>query len=161
MGAIRIRSDVERKRLFSVTPNQGAEADVGKGIYSKDATLQTYQHLAELAKTILQSGYTTIVDATFATEEQRRIFSAIAQQHTVPFIILEFYASEEALKRRITARKGDVSDATLPVLEHQLKVWQPLSTEEKKHALVIDTEADFDVMQVIHDIRQLCTQDLS
>ena len=42
LGAIRIRSDVERKRLFGLKPENDAQAAVGEGIYTAEATHRTY-----------------------------------------------------------------------------------------------------------------------
>lgn len=136
-GAIRIRSDVERKRLFK--PNTGIGAD----IYKSAATVKTYQTLLEIAGTLLLNHWPVIVDATFIDASRRDLFQTLASRLRVPFVILELTANESTLRERITARMArqtDASDATLTVLESQLKHWQALSPSEKRCALVIDNE---------------------
>ncbi len=75
LGAIRIRSDVERKRLFNLTTEQDAGTAIGKGIYSSTATERTYEKLAEFAELIIGAGFTVIVDAANLEYEKR---------HTIP-----------------------------------------------------------------------------
>src|SRR5690606_40436823 len=44
-GAIRLRSDVERKRLFGLRALADASAGPGEGIYAADASQRTYERL--------------------------------------------------------------------------------------------------------------------
>ena len=48
-GAIRIRSDIERKRLHGLAPRDRSSGQIGRGIYDDHATERLYQHLAGLA----------------------------------------------------------------------------------------------------------------
>ena len=132
-GAIRIRSDVERKRLFSLTSEARTESGIGSGIYSPQATIQTFDRLASLAVTILKAGVSVIVDATFLKQSQRERFQKIAVEENVPFQIYSFHADESVLRERIRHRQlvnQDASDATMEVLNHQLKTMEPLTRIE-------------------------------
>jgi aminoglycoside phosphotransferase family enzyme/predicted kinase len=153
LGAIRIRSDVERKRLFGISAEQSAVAKAGEGIYTAAATQQTYARLLELAEIMLDAGYTVIVDAANLKYEQRTIFQQLAAQKQVCYIILEFTAKPETLRRRIMERKHDASDANLEILEQQLLHWQPLAETEHDYAISIDTEAPYDVAALLDRIR--------
>ena len=139
-GAIRVRSDVERKRLFKTSKgSQSNESVHGAGIYSPTATATTYNSLFDIAKTILQSDFNVIVDATFLNFADRKRFHQLAKMEGAEFWILDFQADEETLKQRITHRRAtssDASDATLEILSSQLKNQEPLS-EEELHAVVI------------------------
>lgn len=139
-GAIRVRSDVERKRLFKTSKGcQSNESVHGAGIYSPTATATTYNSLFDIAKTILQSDFNVIVDATFLNFADRKRFHQLAKTEGAEFWILDFHADEETLKQRITYRRttsNDASDATLEILSSQLKNQEPLS-EEELHAVVI------------------------
>src|SRR5690606_41626728 len=53
----------------------------GGGIYSEDAGVRTYAHLAELAARVVASAYPVLVDATFLKGEQRRRFRR-SEEHT-------------------------------------------------------------------------------
>jgi aminoglycoside phosphotransferase family enzyme/predicted kinase len=153
LGAIRIRSDVERKRLFGIRADQSAAAKTGEGIYTADATQQTYARLVELTNIILDAGYTVIVDAANLKYEQRSLFQQLAAEKQVSYIILEFTAKPETLRRRIMERKHDASDANLEILEQQLLHWQPLAEDEHDYVVSINTEETYDVTALLDRIR--------
>jgi len=66
LGAIRIRSDVERKRLADVSPSLLKENDgYEEGLYTPALSHRTYARLLECADGCLKGGFDTIVDAAF------------------------------------------------------------------------------------------------
>ncbi len=153
LEAIRIRSDVERKRRFGMKPEANGHARIGKGIYTDEVTEWTYGRLAELAGQILDAGYPAIVDAAFLESDQRRRFQHLSETKKVPFRILECMASPETLRRRIAQRPKNASDADLAVLEHQLQSRRPLSESERRYTLEIDTESPFDALLLADRIK--------
>ncbi len=155
IGAIRIRSDVERKRLFKTTSTDSAADKVDAGIYSADASQQTYEKLIELASLIVNAGYDVIVDAAFLKHEQRKSFQTLAKQLNAGYVILQINAPAEILRQRIAQRKNDVSDADLAVLEHQLANLQPLHQEEVKNVITVNTIESLDVTQLIKMINEI------
>jgi predicted kinase len=159
MGAIRIRSDVERKRLFGINADARRPAGIEAGIYSAEAGIKTYEQLLLLADALLEAGITVIVDAAFLKYEQRQPFRDLALKKRVPFVIVEFSAAAETLRRRIKARTHDVSDADLSVLEHQLATVKPLQESELPGLIEIDTEQAFDVKSLLAEINKLSNDD--
>jgi aminoglycoside phosphotransferase family enzyme/predicted kinase len=155
MGAVRIRSDIERKRMFGIDLDADSGAGIEQGIYSAEAGKKTYQRLALLAESVLAAGYNVIVDAAFLKFEQRQLFSSLADTLKIPFIILEFSASADTLRQRIKARHGDVSDADLSVLEHQLATVKPLHDDEMNSLISVDTEQEFDPQRLYQQIKAL------
>ena len=145
IGAIRIRSDAERQRLFSDgQARKNNNANVGEGIYTADATEKTYQHLLDLAEVIVSAGYTAIGDATFLKAKYRASWGELAHRLGVPFYILDMHCDTPTLERFVTERLKagvDISEANLEVLHHQLETREPLSEVERKHALVIHCDA--------------------
>ncbi len=132
-GFVRLRSDVERKRLF------GQSGD----LYSAEATNQTYARLKELSAELLDNGQSVIVDATFLKQSQRRIFRELAEERNVPCCLLEFRDKLETLRRRIGERQrrgGDPSDATISVLEQQIGHQEVVQPEEGWHVIDLDTD---------------------
>lgn len=129
LGAIRIRSDVERKRLFGLGMLESSRAR-GGDIYGREATQGTYARLRELARESLAAGYTMIVDAAFLKRGERESFRRLAQDMSVPFAIASLYAKDEALRERIRQRRNDASEADVAVLEKLQAVQEPLSREE-------------------------------
>ncbi|MDH5612150.1 MAG: AAA family ATPase [Gammaproteobacteria bacterium] len=155
-GMIRIRSDVERKRLFSLplTSNVKVSHKIDAGIYSQQASLQTYSKLIELVSLVINAGYSVIVDAAFLKYEQRVPFLRLAESLGVAYTILEVSAPEEILRQRIVEKRHDVSDADLTVLEHQIANWQPLHEDEKYNTLHINTGQTYDIKTLITELNE-------
>jgi predicted kinase len=133
-GAIRLRSDVERKRLAGLDAMTRSGSGVGQNLYATNATRLTYEHLAQLAGTILDAGWPVIVDATFTVRWQRELMSEQAQSRGVAFRILDFPVPVATLRERIVQRSragNDASEADLAVLQHQLDTEEPLGADEQ------------------------------
>ncbi|MEN6585793.1 MAG: AAA family ATPase, partial [Sulfuricella sp.] len=134
-GAIRLRSDVERKRLFGLAPNARSQSGIDQGLYAPDAHVITYRRLEELAREVLLAGFPAIVDAAFLKRIERDAFRALALELGIPFMILELHAEGGELRRRIVQREHlgrDASEATLQVLEAQLRGGEGIAKEERK-----------------------------
>jgi aminoglycoside phosphotransferase family enzyme len=91
LGAIQVRSDVERKRLFGYHMDARTGSGVQTGIYTAEAGLQTYVRLADLARYLIEGGYTPIVDAAFLKRDERDRFHLLARLE-VPYVLLHFSA---------------------------------------------------------------------
>ncbi len=160
LGAVRIRSDVERKRLFGLAPGARTSSAPGEGIYSRAAGERTYARLAELAESVLRSGFSVIVDATFLERERREAFRALAGRCGAPFAILDFRAPDSALESRVAAREAagrDASEAGVAVLRRQREAMEPLATDEQGVAIPVDTEAPDAARRCIAGLRALTT----
>jgi uncharacterized protein len=125
VGAVRVRSDVERKRLFGIAPLQSSRAHAAGGIYAADATELTYARLLAVARTVLRAGWPTLVDAAFLRRAERLRFAALAASCAAPFTILHCHAESGLLRQRIAARRergDDASEADVDVLERLSRV---------------------------------------
>jgi predicted kinase len=143
-GAIRLRSDVERKRLFGLEADARTGSPLAGGLYSSDASARTYRRLEELAEQILLAGYPVVVDATFLHLAGRQQFRALAERLKVPFHLLAIDCSEELLRKRITSRRDDPSEATLAVLESQIASREPVSEAESGTIRIDGAAPDID-----------------
>lgn len=144
-GAIHIRSDIERKRLFGFRATDRTGSGIDEGLYTADAGQQTYRRLAELAGDIISAGFPAIVDAAFLQAEQRKNFRELADSLGAPFVIIDFRASDGILQQRISARQqenSDPSEATIDVLKHQQQSAEALTDSEFVNAIVVDTESN-------------------
>ncbi len=142
LGAVRIRSDVERKRMFGLAAGQRTDAGLGTGIYSADATRATYTKLSRLGEKVLKAGYSVIIDAGFLQQWQRHIFQRLAQQLNVRFVIINLQAPLEVLRKRVRDRwhkRKDPSEASLEVLESQIINHQPLTAGELDHSIAVES----------------------
>lgn len=140
LGAVRIRSDVERKRLAGVGRGDAAAA-VGEGIYDAASTERTYTRLTELAETALSAGFTVILDATYLSRARRARACAVAEAAGLPWVVVDCSAPRETLVTRIEKRAReatDLSDGTVQVLDVQLASREPLSTEERSRVVRVD-----------------------
>lgn len=151
LGAIQLRSDVERKRLHGLAATQRAAAAPGSGLYDAAATEITYGRLLQLTRIVIESGRPVIVDAAFLHREQRGPFASLAQEIGIPLFIFDLRASEAALRERIVMRAradSDASDAGLDILAHQLAQHDSFAAEELPDVLAIDTEAGLNMAAV-------------
>ncbi len=142
IGAVQIRSDIERKRLFGFSAQDKTGSAIDSGVYTPEAGEKTYRRLAELAKAVLEAGYPAIIDAAFLKAEQRNLFQQLANKCRVKFFIIDFQASDETLCRRIRQRQNDASEASIDVLHRQQQSAEPLSSAERAHVITVDTEGN-------------------
>lgn len=148
LGAVRLRSDVERKRLLGIPPEQATHSGIAEGAYTPEVTQKTYKRLQALAYPILDAGFPAIIDATCLLRMQRTCMKRFADMAGMPFVLIDVQAPESVLRERITHRnrnERDASEATLAVLEHQLSIEEPLSAEERKDAVTVDSSREVDV----------------
>lgn len=142
LGGIRIRSDVERKRISGLAPLARSASPPARGLYTTDITSATYHRLIDIARNGADAGYVMIVDATFLKRWQRDKFRREASARGLPCFIVDLTAPEAVLRQRIAARlaKGhDPSEADDAVLTQQLAHDEPLSTEEAAACVRVDT----------------------
>ncbi len=142
LGAVRVRSDVERKRLHGLDPRDRRGAE--HGLYAGAATDATYRRLAALTREIVVAGYVAVVDAAFLKRAQRDLLRDLAAKLGVAFVILALPASEATLRERVGRRSAagsDVSDADLAVLGYQLHTQEPLAPDEEPFVVWYDAEA--------------------
>ncbi len=143
-GAIRVRSDVERKRLAQIEPKARSGAGIDTGIYAPHASERTFARLAELAHAIIAAGHAVIVDASFIEHSRREPFRALAAALNVPFLILHCRAPQAVLTQRIVHRlaaAADASEADLDVLRVQQQRAQPVRPAECNELIEIDSES--------------------
>ncbi len=146
LGWIRLRSDVERKRLFGLWGLPVREVRSGD-LYAAEVTEQLFgNQLPQCAEAILGAGLSLIVDATFLDRRHRHRFADLADRCGARFVILDCRCSPELARRRLSARQAvglDPSDADLAVLERQIELRDPLERSELASTLVAEaSDAD-------------------
>ncbi len=140
-GAIRLRSDVERKRLFGLWGTPRTEIRTGDP-YRAEVTDEIYREvLPDLGRQILATGFPVIIDATFLRRRHRASLRGVAKEAGVPFVVLDLVLDQAIARSRIMERHaqgGDPSDADVVVLDQQLSGDEPLSAEERSEAILVD-----------------------
>ena len=147
LGAIQLRSDVERKRLFSTAVEE---------LYSSSTTHQTYTYLLATCELVLNAGYSVIVDATFLDKKWREKFRAIAEKQGIPFYILSCFANQKTTRQRLRSRQDDtnnVSDADISIMENQLKNMDYLDNDETRYEISVDTDRLSDCLSIAAQIQ--------
>jgi uncharacterized protein len=115
-GAVVLRSDEIRKRLWSTGPLERLPAQA----YGPGASLPVYEAMFHTARQLLAAGRPVVLDAAFLAPDERAEAEATARAAGVPFTGLWLEGDAETLRARIAARRGDASDADERVLEGQL-----------------------------------------
>jgi predicted kinase len=142
LPALRVRSDLERKRLHGLAALARTDSAVGAGLYAAAESRRTYAALAMAAETLLAHGWNAIVDATFLRRADRLAFRQLAAATGARFAILDCQAPTTELRRRIARRAEggrDASEATFAVLEAQLAEHEPLDRAEQRVAIRVAT----------------------
>lgn len=132
--AVRLRSDVERKRLHGLQALASSGSGLNSGLYTAHAHGDTYASLLTRSRELLQDGWSVIVDAAFLRRHERDAFAGLANELGARFRILACEAPPDELRRRILARQAhgnDASEATLAVLEQQFGWLEPLTDAER------------------------------
>ena len=133
-GAVRIRADVERKRLAGLAALAHSGSAVGGGLYGPAMTAATYARLLQAAAPVVDAGCIAILDATFLRHAQREAARRWAAERDLHFVVLDFPATPALLRQRLherAVRGGDASEADVQVLEMQLRTAEPLRPDER------------------------------
>ena len=138
VGGVRIRSDVERKRLFGLASSMAS----GGSIYTADANEKTYARLEQCAKFGLAAGVPVIIDAAALRRDERLRFRDVARELGAQFALVVCSAPADVLRARVAARAAagtDPSEADLDVLERQLDWYEAPGADEEAWAHQVDT----------------------
>jgi aminoglycoside phosphotransferase family enzyme/predicted kinase len=114
-GARVLASDRTRKRLFGVDPTTRLPPEA----YEPEVSARVYAELMQGGAAVLAQGHAAVLDAVFDREADRAEAAAVAQRAGVPFAGLWLDTAARTRERRVAARSGDVSDATVEVVAAQ------------------------------------------
>ncbi|MDK9558901.1 AAA family ATPase [Marinobacter sp. M216] len=154
LGLIRLRSDVERKRIHGLAPLANSKSPTRGNLYTPEATEKTYRRLADVAGNLLAAGLPVVIDAACLKEQERSLFAKVAEEQAVPFALLHCEAPEELRREWIRKRTNDASEATEELLDEQQSWFEPLTTEERSHTIHLHTDQEHVAEAVADRIRQ-------
>lgn len=141
-GMIRLRSDIERKRLYGLSAGARTDSAPGEGLYTAEISARTYRHLAALCEGILAIGLPVLVDAACLKPAQREMLRAVAERLKLPFGMIHCRAPKPVLESRVAARERngeDPSEAGLAVLQGQLSALASAPIPADRNTLELDT----------------------
>ncbi len=153
LPAVRIRSDIERKRLHGYGDIESSGSAIGQGIYTDAASVSVYERLAEISSALTLSGHSTIIDASFLKLAQRKQMRDLASRMGVDFLMIDTNASKSELAARLQAREADASEADFNVLQHQLEFADPLTPNERTATIFVDTGVPVEIEPYVRQIR--------
>ena len=136
-GAVILRSDEIRKRLFGASPEQR----LPPGAYSSESNAAVNAIVIASAGTAARSGHSAIVDATFLDTAIRDALRTEVGKYGVRFSGFWLQAPISLLENRILSRSGDASDASVDVLRRSISAdpgprdWTPIDATDGVAAL--------------------------
>lgn len=131
LGAVRLRSDVERHRLHPL------DAPASYAPEERDAV---YDALFDRAEGLLKAGQRVVLDATFLRRDQRERVRELAERLQLPWAWVQCEAPVEVMLARLAARQGDASEADGRVLMQQLAGFpKPFGDDEPSRLMHVST----------------------
>jgi len=115
-GAVVLRSDEIRKRLWGVGPMERLPPEA----YGADRSEVVYAEMLRTARQCLEAGWAVVLDAAFLNLAEREAAQALGVEINLPFQGLWLQAPAEVLRKRVRDRRNDASDADEAVLQGQL-----------------------------------------
>ncbi|NLC71920.1 MAG: AAA family ATPase [Desulfuromonadaceae bacterium] len=144
-GMTHLRSDAERKELAGLDPNTKIRNNFGEGLYAPTMSDATYRSLHDKAGRALIRGNSVVVDASFAKNRHREIFSQLGEQYGVPVLLAHLQCGQATLMERLRQRESrgnDISDGRRELLSFQAGYFD--STSEFPGVIEIDSEKEID-----------------
>jgi hypothetical protein len=157
MPALRMRSDLERKRLFGLEEAADSHSGIASGIYDRKAGRAVYDPMFDGARSMLAAGFDVILDAAFLNVESRGRAKCLAADCGADFVIVQATAPQEILEERLRQRAAvgkEASEADLAVLRYQLDTSEQLTADEARSAVIVNTDSDVDPSSVVLEIRR-------
>jgi predicted kinase len=151
-----ISSDIIRKELSGIPPEEHKYEDFEKGIYGKEFTDRTYEEMFKRARGFLTSGSSLIIDASFKKRYHRKLAFDIASELGVRFYIIETVCNREEIEKRLNARiknkesipfkyiTGQASDGRWEIYERQKDDFDAMNEIDKNSHITVDTTESID-----------------
>ncbi len=158
LPAIRLRSDIERKRMVRLHESASSDSDLGQGIYSNSLNHDVYAKLLALAQPVLDAGHSVILDATFLHESDRAAAMALAAKCGLQCLIIDVTASPATMRQRMNRRSAsavDASEADHDVLDFQIETAEPLCAAELAKTVSFVNSDAAEIEPVLDRVRQL------
>jgi predicted kinase len=157
LPAIRVRSDIERKRMLDLDEHADSNSGIGKGNYAEAVNKDTYERLHDIAEIALRAGHNIIIDASYLKNAERARARDLAARCDSSIILIETTVSAEIQHERIHSRQRaatDASEAGPDVADYQRRNAEHLTTAERDSAIRIDTGIEVDLVNLAQKIRR-------
>ena len=136
-----IRSDVVRKELLGLAPNDRRHVPFGAGEYAATTTETTYATMLDRARDLLGCGHSVVLDGCFIQRSQRSGAIELSASTGVPLLVLECRADEATVRSRLERRRANpqaVSDGRWEIYRGQLEQFEPPDEIDQHGRIVLD-----------------------
>jgi hypothetical protein len=144
-GLRHLQTDVIRRELAGLGPNERTDSGVRAGIYSPEMSLHTYREMNRRARRYLASGESVIMDGTHLRRDFRQSSLRVGRSAGVTTGIIECSLKEEEAIRRLESRYAAAtseSEGRPEVHRAQRPSWQPVSDDEADIVVRLDTQEE-------------------
>ena len=158
LPAVRVRSDIERKRLFELDETASSESRPGLDAYTATARANVYMSMMNIIDGLIEAGFNVIADASFLLYTDRQILEALADRRDVALVWIDVGAGDGVLVQRLrdrTVSGDDASEADTAVLEYQRKHADQLTAAELEHTVFVTTDRQVDPGAIVRSIRSI------
>jgi aminoglycoside phosphotransferase family enzyme/predicted kinase len=158
LPAVRVRSDIERKRRLELAETASSESAPGRGAYTAREKAKVYESMMGIIDGLLVAGFNVIADASFLMRTNRRMLEALADRKEVAFAWVDVSAANDVLERRLRQRtitRTDASEADAAVLEYQRGHSDPLNAAERAHTVFVESNRQVDSGAIVRSIRSI------
>jgi predicted kinase len=136
-----ISSDVTRKELAGIAPQERRFEKFDSGIYSDEFSRQTYDTMLTRARRLLASGESVLLDASFKKRQDRLSARNLADEVKADFLIVECTLDEQSIKERLEqrVREGSVSDGRWEIFGSQKEDFEPIDEVTGRNHVIVNT----------------------
>ncbi len=156
--AIRVRSDIERKRCLGIAESAGSQSQPGRGAYTARARADVYESMMKIVDGLIDAGFNVIADASFVMRTDRQLLEALADRKNAAMVWIDVSADDDELVRRLRHRTDtgdDASEADTEVLDYQYEHADPLTAAELKHTVFVVTDRQVDPGAIVKSIKSM------
>jgi predicted kinase len=158
LPAVRVRSDIERKRYLGIAESASSQSQTGQGAYTARSRADVYAFMMEIIDGLIEAGFNVIADASFLLRTDRQLLEALADRKDAAVVWIDVSADNDELVRRLrhrTATRDDASEADTAVLDYQHEHVDPLTAAELKHTVFVATDRQVDSGAIIKSIKSM------
>ena len=147
-----IDADRTRKFLAGVMATSPIPEEPWQGVYSEEFGERTYDEMARRARSVLMTGRSVIVDASFRSTRHRAAVRTLARELGIPFAFVECRADADVCRERLRHRESGVSDGRFEIFDDFVRKWEPITELSPSEHIVVETTRPIEeTMDVFRD----------
>lgn len=135
LGWPALRSDIVRKQLAGMSPDESGKASFGEGIYTAEWNRKTYSSLLAQSRKLLEMGESVILDASWARIDDRLQARRLGAEVAAEVLELVCQCTPEIAMARIRERQTSGRDPS----DADVEVAKEMRFDEWPEAIRIDT----------------------